>query len=86
MNAYVKLSEIDQGVVYIKTLSIEAITTYGSGSQVYTSGYDTQRYTVEESPEAVFKLMQESEVANIIKIDEVEDQRSQRLREAKNEV
>lgn len=85
MNAYVKLSEAEGGVVYLRTVTIDAVTSYGSGSQIYTQGYDVQRYTVEESPEAVFKLMQESEIANVLKVDEVEEKRSQRMREAAHE-
>ena len=83
MKAFVRLTEVEQGPVYFQTETIKSVTTYGYGAQVYI-GDDFQRYTVEESPDAVFKLIQESEVARILRIDEVEEERSQLMRERAN--
>ncbi len=82
MKAFVRLIA-EEGPVYLQTETIRAIETYGDGARVYT-GEDFQRYTVEETPDAIHKLIQEAETANRLKIDEIEEERSQAMRERAN--
>ena len=80
LNAYVRLNEVEQGPAYFQTTAIKTITSYGSGCQMHV-GDDFQRYTLEETPDEVYKLIQEAEADRILKVDEIEDLRSQAIRE-----
>lgn len=83
MNAYVRLNEVDQGPGYFQVDSIQSVTSYGDGSQIYV-GWEMTRYTIEENPDVVYKLMVEAEADRRLKMDQIDFERSEAMKERDN--